>query len=204
MNESKMKMPLRMGALPDDIEQMRRIREERQSGRDLPLNMRSMPDDARRDRDASRDLPLNMGSLPDDAGRAVDVILRERSGAAVPSDEQLREMDSGSPFVMRADRLLKMGVPVDLIRIVDEHLGDIPFNSEQELRAIDQILNMYSHLLESGSAVPNEEMMRMESGSAISDEEMMRMKERTEMSPKEIQLQYKDYSGLEDPMERAD
>lgn len=38
-----------MGALPDDIEQMRRIREERQSGRDLPLNMRSMPDDARRD-----------------------------------------------------------------------------------------------------------------------------------------------------------
>ena len=121
MNESKMKMPLRMGALPDDIEQMRRIREERQSGRDLPLNMRSMPDDTRRDRDASRDLPLNMGSLPDDVG---------------------------SPFVMRADRLLKMGVPVDLIRIVDEHLGDIPFNSEQELRAIDQILNMYSHLLE--------------------------------------------------------
>jgi len=196
MNESKMKMPLRMGALPDDIEQMRRIREERQSGRDLPLNMRSMPDDARRDRDASRDLPLNMRSMPDDAGG-------DRGTINQLTDEQLREMDSGSPFVMRADRLLKMGVPVDLVRIVDEHLGDTPFNSEEELRAIDQILNMYSYLLENGSAVPNEEMMRMESGSAISDEEMMRMKERTEMSPKEIQLQYKDYSGLEDPMERA-
>ena len=39
-----------------------------QSGRDLHLNMRSMPDDARRDRDAIRALPLNMASLLDDAG----------------------------------------------------------------------------------------------------------------------------------------
>ena len=30
--KNAMKMPLTMGALPDDIEQMRRIREERQSG----------------------------------------------------------------------------------------------------------------------------------------------------------------------------
>ena len=154
---------------------------------------------------------MRMGALPED--ERLMLMTSEEPEAPVANkykgtinqltDEQLREMDSGSPFVMRADRLLKMGVPVDLVRIVDEHLGDTPFNSEEELRAIDQILNMYSYLLENGSAVPNEEMMRMESGSAISDEEMMRMKERTEMSPKEIQLQYKDYSGLEDPMERA-
>ena len=38
-------MPLNIGALPDDVDQMRMRREEVSSGGRLPLNMRSMPDD---------------------------------------------------------------------------------------------------------------------------------------------------------------
>ncbi len=149
---------------------------------------------------------MRMGALPED--ERLMLMTSEEPEAPVANkykgtinqltDEQLREMDSGSPFVMRADRLLKMGVPVDLVRIVDEHLGDTPFNSEEELRAIDQILNMYSHLLESGSAVPNEEMMRMESGSAVPIEEILKERSGAAVPPAEYEAYKRMY------MEKAD
>ena len=100
-----------------------------------------MPDDAGRNRDASRDLPLNMRSMPDDAGG-------DRSAINRLTDEQMRDTDPESPFLLRPDRLLAMGVPAELVPIVDEHLGDIPSNSTEEVLAIEDIINMYSHLLE--------------------------------------------------------
>jgi hypothetical protein len=151
MNESKMKMPLRMGALPDDIEQMRRIREERQSGRDLPLNMRSMPDDARRDRDASRDLPLNMRSMPDDAGG--DRGMRKQfetpniDGTMSLSSidpEELRRIDPERPFIKNYDRLENLvevaGIPLDIaLQLNDAMPEDIDDFSEE----YDNFINMF-------------------------------------------------------------
>jgi len=152
MNESKMKMPLRMGALPDDIEQMRRIREERQSGRDLPLNMRSMPDDARRDRDASRDLPLNMGSLPDDAGgdrgmrKQFEIPNVDGTMSLSSIDpEELRRIDPDRPFIKNYDRLENLvevaGIPLDIaLQLNDAMPEDIEDFSEEYDNFIDMFL----------------------------------------------------------------
>lgn len=152
MNESKMKMPLRMGALPDDIEQMRRIERERQSGRDLPLNMRSMPDDARRDRDASRDLPLNMGSLPDDAGgdrgmrKQFEIPNVDGTMSLSSIDpEELRRIDPDRPFIKNYDRLENLvevaGIPLDIaLQLNDAMPEDIEDFSEEYDNFIDMFL----------------------------------------------------------------
>ncbi len=152
MNESKMKMPLRMGALPDDIEQMRRIERERQSGMDLPLNMRSMPDDARRDRDASRDLPLNMGSLPDDAGgdrgmrKQFEIPNVDGTMSLSSIDpEELRRIDPDRPFIKNYDRLENLvevaGIPLDIaLQLNDAMPEDIEDFSDEYNNFIDMFL----------------------------------------------------------------
>ncbi len=152
MNESKMKMPLRMGALPDDIEQMRRIERERQSGMDLPLNMRSMPDDARRDRDASRDLPLNMGSLPDDAGgdrgmrKQFEIPNVDGTMSLSSIDpEELRRIDPDRPFIKNYDRLENLvevaGIPLDIaLQLNDAMPEDIEDFSDEYDNFIDMFL----------------------------------------------------------------
>lgn len=172
MNESNMKMPLRMGALPDDIEQMRRIREERQSGRDLPLNMRSMPDDARRGRgqmtndseitrlfnemkkldpgSVVRESEFRRALMNDAAGGE-----SERKQFEIPNvdgtmslssidPEELRRIDPDRPFIKNYDRLENLVEVAGIPLDIALQLNDaMPEDIEDFSEEYDNFIDMF-------------------------------------------------------------
>lgn len=135
-------MPLNIGALPDDVNQMR-MRREFEGSRELPLSMRSLPDDAEmqkrrmQERQSGRNLPLNMRSMPDD----------NYVGDGDPMDDSLR---AEGPTIERLERLMSFGIPFDIANsIADfmppvESIGSIDEEREMALDLQNKLLNELS------------------------------------------------------------
>ena len=138
-------MPLNIGALPDDVDQMRKdrssFRREFEGLGELPLNMKSMPDDAEmqkrrmQERQSGRNLPLNMRSMPDD----------NYVGDGDPMDDSLR---GEGPYFDAIENVMSFGVPEEfaievakLTPSVDGLEGGVEEQREIALDVYDRILN---------------------------------------------------------------
>ena len=133
-------MPLNIGALPDDVNQMR-MRREFEGSKELPLSMRSLPDDAEmqkrrmQERQSGRNLPLNMRSMPDD----------NYVGDGDPMDDSLR---GEGPYFDAIENVMSFGVPEEfaievakLTPSVELLEGGVEEQREIALDVYDRILN---------------------------------------------------------------
>ena len=142
-------MPLNIGALPDDVNQMR-MRREFEGSRELPLSMRSLPDDAEMMRQVNlmKELDPNSVVRESEFRKMMNNDLQslpEYRGDGDPMNDSLR---GEGPYFDAIENVMSFGVPEEfaievakLTPSVDGLEGGVEEQREIALDVYDRILN---------------------------------------------------------------